>query len=222
MMQDDNGVPRFRSKAEMLSIANEVSITPDSTVNVYCFKGARASNTLVALNEAGVKDVRIYFASWNEWFRDPSLPIEEGPLTTHSSSQFFSENTREKMVLELIKRTNNSKGHINSFLDDQDQADALEADLGTVRQLVYELPDEIGCGENPMRKDILKDVVRARILISELSLRASQSAMLHAGASGYRLHSIFAQKLHESYFVAIVTPVLKHLKKLQHMLLAQD
>lgn len=79
MMKNEDGVPRFRSKEEMLTIAGEVGITPDSTVNVYCFKGARASNTLVALNEAGVKDVRIYFASWNGWSRDPSLPIEEGP-----------------------------------------------------------------------------------------------------------------------------------------------
>lgn len=79
MMKVKDGVPMFRPKDEILAIAKEVGITPDSTVNIYCFKGARASNTLVALNEAGVKDVRIYFASWNEWSRDPSLPIEEGP-----------------------------------------------------------------------------------------------------------------------------------------------
>jgi thiosulfate/3-mercaptopyruvate sulfurtransferase len=80
MMKNEDGVPRFRPKEEIRAIAEEVGITPNSTVNVYCFKGARASNTLVALNEAGVKDVRIYFASWNEWSRDPSLPIEEGPV----------------------------------------------------------------------------------------------------------------------------------------------
>lgn len=78
MMKLVDGIPMFRPKEEMLATAREVGITPDSTVNVYCFKGARASNTLVALNEAGVKDVRVYFASWNEWSRDPSLPIEEG------------------------------------------------------------------------------------------------------------------------------------------------
>ncbi|MGA7374107.1 MAG: sulfurtransferase, partial [Methyloceanibacter sp.] len=27
---------------------------------------------------AGIKNVGIYFGSWNEWSRDPSLPIEEG------------------------------------------------------------------------------------------------------------------------------------------------
>ena len=55
-----------------------VGITPETPVIVYCFKGARASNTFVALEEAGIKNVGIYFGSWNEWSRDPSLPIEEG------------------------------------------------------------------------------------------------------------------------------------------------
>ena len=32
----------------------------------------------VALEEAGIKNVGIYFGSWKEWSRDPSLPIEEG------------------------------------------------------------------------------------------------------------------------------------------------
>jgi thiosulfate/3-mercaptopyruvate sulfurtransferase len=30
------------------------------------------------LKEAGIKDVTLYFGSWNEWSRDPSLPIETG------------------------------------------------------------------------------------------------------------------------------------------------
>jgi hypothetical protein len=53
-------------------------------------------------------------------------------------------------------------------------------------------------------------------MASELSLRASQAAMLHLGASGYLLHGAAERKLRESYFVAIVTPALKHLKKLLH------
>ena len=28
--------------------------------------------------EGNFKDVRMYFGSWNEWSRDPSLPIETG------------------------------------------------------------------------------------------------------------------------------------------------
>lgn len=68
----------FKSREEILAECATVGITPDTPVVVYCFKGARASNTFVALEEAGIKNVRIYFASWNEWSRDPSLPIEEG------------------------------------------------------------------------------------------------------------------------------------------------
>jgi len=79
LMNEKNGVAMFRPKEEIQAIAQEVGITHDSSVNIYCFKGARASNTFVALSEAGIKDLRIYFASWNEWSRDPSLPIEEGP-----------------------------------------------------------------------------------------------------------------------------------------------
>lgn len=70
--------PRFKSAAEILAECATVGITRDTPVIVYCFKGARASNTFVALEEAGLRNVRIYFGSWNEWSRDPSLPIEEG------------------------------------------------------------------------------------------------------------------------------------------------
>ena len=68
----------IKSKDEVMAECSSVGITEDTPVYLYCFKGARASNTFLALKEAGVKDVRIYFGSWNEWSRDPSLPIEEG------------------------------------------------------------------------------------------------------------------------------------------------
>ena len=77
-MDPEADPPVFRSKGQIHSALRRVGITPESTVYVYCFKGARASNTFVALKEAGVKNVKIYFGSWNEWSRDFSLPIEEG------------------------------------------------------------------------------------------------------------------------------------------------
>ena len=78
MMKPTPAGPMFKSPAEILAECASVGITPDTPVVLYCFKGARASNTLVALKEAGIKDVSLYFGSWNEWSRDPSLPIEEG------------------------------------------------------------------------------------------------------------------------------------------------
>lgn len=78
MMKPGEEVPVFKSKEELQAECATVGISPDTTVYLYCFKGARASNTFVALKEAGVKDVRLYFGSWNEWSRDPELPIEAG------------------------------------------------------------------------------------------------------------------------------------------------
>jgi thiosulfate/3-mercaptopyruvate sulfurtransferase len=77
-MQIRSKIPWFKEKDEILEICQEVGITPDKTVYLYCFKGARASNTYTALKLAGFQDVRNYFSSWNEWSRDLSLPIDSG------------------------------------------------------------------------------------------------------------------------------------------------
>ncbi len=78
MMKPSASGPVFKSKDEILAECATVGVTPETPVFLYCFKGARASNTLVALKEAGIKDVRMYFGSWNEWSRMPELPIEAG------------------------------------------------------------------------------------------------------------------------------------------------
>jgi thiosulfate/3-mercaptopyruvate sulfurtransferase len=78
MMKVVHGIPYFKSRDETLEIAAEVGITPDSQVYLYCFKGARTSNMLVALKSAGIENVRNYFNAWNDWSRNPALPIEEG------------------------------------------------------------------------------------------------------------------------------------------------
>jgi thiosulfate/3-mercaptopyruvate sulfurtransferase len=78
MMKPTPTGPMFKSREEILAECATVGITQKTPVVLYCFKGARASNTLVALKEAGVDNVTLYFGSWNEWSRDPSLPIETG------------------------------------------------------------------------------------------------------------------------------------------------
>jgi len=78
LMKPGESGPVFKSKNEILADLQTVGITQDTPVILYCFKGARTSNTFVALKEAGIKDVRNYFGSWNEWSRDDKLPIEEG------------------------------------------------------------------------------------------------------------------------------------------------
>ena len=69
MMKPTPVGPMFKSPAEILAECATVGITPETSVVIYCFKGARAANTFVALEEAGIKNVAIYFGSWNEWSR---------------------------------------------------------------------------------------------------------------------------------------------------------
>jgi thiosulfate/3-mercaptopyruvate sulfurtransferase len=86
MMKPSPSGPMFKSREEILAECATVGVTPATPVVLYCFKGARASNTLVALKEAGIENVTLYFGSWNEWSRDPSLPIETGlPYTTSAA-----------------------------------------------------------------------------------------------------------------------------------------
>ena len=78
LMKPTAAGPMFKSAPEIMAEAHTAGISANTPVYLYCFKGARASNTLVALREAGVRDVRMYFGSWNEWSRDETLPIESG------------------------------------------------------------------------------------------------------------------------------------------------
>ena len=78
LMKPTAAGPMFKTPDEILAEAHTAGVGPTTPVYLYCFKGARASNTLVALKEAGITDVRMYFGSWNEWSRDPALPIESG------------------------------------------------------------------------------------------------------------------------------------------------
>ncbi|MGF2034196.1 MAG: sulfurtransferase [Nostoc sp. CmiVER01] len=75
LMNSELEIPTFRSPEEIREICQSIGITSESIVYIYCFKGSRAANTLIALEEAGIS-AKNYFGSWNEWSRDFSLPID--------------------------------------------------------------------------------------------------------------------------------------------------
>jgi len=76
-----NGVTYFKPPDEIRKLAWEKGIKPEDDVVIYCFKGARASNSLLALQTAGFYNIRNYFASWNEWSRVEELVIDDEKLS---------------------------------------------------------------------------------------------------------------------------------------------
>jgi len=79
-MDTDQDIPHFRSPDEIRSICAQVGMDVNDDIIIYCFKGARASNTYIALQMAGFTKVRNYYGSWNEWSRHAELPIDDEVL----------------------------------------------------------------------------------------------------------------------------------------------
>lgn len=110
--------------------------------------------------------------------------------------------------IDIMRQMHETHHHVNRFLDEQ--PDALEEALQDARKATYFLANEV---HGNASDSLFADVLQLRHAGSELSLRASQAAMLHAGARGYLADAPAQRKLRESYFVAIVTPAMKHIRK---------
>jgi thiosulfate/3-mercaptopyruvate sulfurtransferase len=79
-MESQDGISHFKSPESIRAICAQVGLYTNDDIIIYCFKGARASNTYIALKMAGFKNLRNYYGSWNEWSRDPELPIDSRVL----------------------------------------------------------------------------------------------------------------------------------------------
>lgn len=113
----------------------------------------------------------------------------------------------------MMKRADRTHAHVNRFLDVQ--ADALEAELDAARAATYALAAQI---ERDGSAPHVKATLQLRLTGSELSLKAANAAMLHLGAKGYLSNNAAQRRLREAYFIAIVTPAIKHLRKELHEL----
>lgn len=111
-----------------------------------------------------------------------------------------------------IQEAEPTLGHVNRYLDDR--PDELSEEAQDLAATIAEL------AADPYNDstDYFEDVLSARLAGSELSLRAANSALLHTGARGYLSAAPAQRKLREAYFVAIVTPAIKHLRKELDML----
>ncbi len=110
--------------------------------------------------------------------------------------------------IKLMQRTRGPLGHVNKYLEVQpeDLAERLAAMEAEVAQLAI----------TPFESDISywRAVIEARLAAGEASVAAAHAAMLHCGARGYVANATAQRRLREAYFVAIVTPATKQLKKM--------
>ena len=108
----------------------------------------------------------------------------------------------------LMQQTKGSLGHVNKYLDIQPEqvAERLDAMEKNVARLAA-TPFETDTG-------YWRAVIEARLDASEVSVMAAHAAMLHCGARGYVANAAAQRRLREAYFVAIVTPATKQLKKM--------
>ena len=107
--------------------------------------------------------------------------------------------------IALMREADTQLGHTNRYLPRG--PDAFADDLRALRQEIGRL-----C---PTARDtspgFLLEVLRARLRCSELTLAAGQAALLHAGARGFLEGSAVNRRIREGYFVALITPSIRHL-----------
>jgi thiosulfate/3-mercaptopyruvate sulfurtransferase len=68
----------MKSPEELRSLFAGVGIGPSTRVITYCGVAISASGLAFGLRRAGVQDVAVYEASWDEWGRDPARPVARG------------------------------------------------------------------------------------------------------------------------------------------------
>lgn len=113
-----------------------------------------------------------------------------------------------KSAIDQMEQVKGQLGHVNKFLDKQpedfqSEYDALVADVLEMSKTPYD--------QSPA---FWKRVLEARLKGGELAMEAAHYAMLHCGARGYVSHGTAQRRMREAYFVGIVTPATKHLRKM--------
>lgn len=110
--------------------------------------------------------------------------------------------------IRLMEQTRPTLGHVNKFLDLQPEA--------LTEQLVAMEAEVTRLAATPFESDpgYWRAVIEARLAAGEASVTAAHGAMLHCGARGYVQNGAAQRRLREAYFVAIVTPATKQLRKM--------
>jgi alkylation response protein AidB-like acyl-CoA dehydrogenase len=113
-----------------------------------------------------------------------------------------------KDCINIMEEVDGSLGHVNRYLPQQ----PLQ-----FKDLFSELEQEtLALARDPFNPDdaYWRKVVALRLRAGDASVAAAHAAMLHCGARGYLKSHRAQRRLREAYFVAIVTPATKQLRKM--------
>ena len=113
-----------------------------------------------------------------------------------------------KDCINIMEEVGAPLGHINRYLPQQPvQFNELYSELE--RETMTLARDPLNPDETYWRR-----VVALRLRAGDASVAAAHAAMLHCGARGYLKSHRAQRRLREAYFVAIVTPATKQLRKM--------
>ena len=113
-----------------------------------------------------------------------------------------------KDCIRIMDEVDGSLGHVNRYLPQQPvQFKELFAEFET---------EAMALARDPFNTDSTywRKVVALRLRAGDASVAAAHAAMLHCGARGYLKTHRAQRRLREAYFVAIVTPATKQLRKM--------
>ncbi|GAB0152610.1 MULTISPECIES: acyl-CoA dehydrogenase family protein [Marinobacterium] len=147
-----------------------------------------------------------YFVSEDQIIADPARPFIQRIRAAFVLLQVGIAAGVIQGSIDSIRDVENQLGHVNQYL--HNRPDELQAEFDEVAARAGVLAQTPFDGS----KDYLLDVLELRAHGAELSLKASQSALLHQGARGYLMNSAPQRRIREAHFVAIVTPAIKHLR----------
>ena len=109
--------------------------------------------------------------------------------------------------IDLMREADVTHSHTNAYLPRR--PNDFAAELASLSQ------DIAALAKDPTNSSsaYLRSVLQARLRTSELTLAAGEAALLHAGSRGYIEHSPVNRRIREGYFVAIITPSIRHLRQ---------
>jgi alkylation response protein AidB-like acyl-CoA dehydrogenase len=110
--------------------------------------------------------------------------------------------------IKIMQEVRPSLGHVNRFLEEQPE---------DIEELLLSMEKEtraLAATPHDTSDSYWRRVLALRLRGGEASVAAAHAAMLHCGARGYVMTHRAQRRLREAYFVAIVTPATKQLRKM--------